>query len=224
MHNMRAPALDLLQKFRIGVLWRRRGKAESTSLGYQLHSTLGKMFWALVVLLASAVMLIALREFHRFLHPERNSWVFFWADWGAAIGVLYGVILTAIVVMLPSKVEGFMTTLAERIQSPLTDFAQVMEKASQLLAELENRGGTVFKVISASPILGLELNDSDTSGNRWQHLLVSRIEANRKTDIICLDPGTQFSPTAPLTTFCRALAEHYLTQPNRFEQLLNRAT
>jgi len=178
------------------------------------------MFWAVVVLIASAVLLISLRELHLFLHPERNSWVLFWADWGAAIGVLYGVVLTAIVVVLPSKVEGFMTTLAERMQSPLTDFSQVMERATWLLAELGNRQGTVFKVISASPILGLELKD--TSGDRWRRLLVHRIEANCDTHIVCLDPETQFAPTAPLTAFCRVLAEHHLKQPDRFEELLKR--
>lgn len=199
-----------------------RRKAELASLGYHLGSRLGKIVWLLVVVIGSALLLIVLRVFHDSLHPERNSWAVFWTDWGAAIGVLYGVILTAIVAMLPSQVEGFMTTLAERIQSPLTDFSQVIERATQLLAELGNRQGTVFKVISASPILGLELKD--TSGTRWQRLLVSRIEANCTTEIICLDPGTQFCSTAPLTTFCRALAEHYLKQSDLFEELLNRAT
>src|ERR1039457_862921 len=123
--------------------------------------------------------------------------------------------------MLPSQVEGFMTTLAERIQSPLTDFSQVIQRASQLLTDLGDREGTVFKVISASPILGLEL-ENDARGNRWEKLLVSRIVANCETQIICLDPGTQFSTTAPLTTFCRALAEHYLKDPTRFEELLDR--
>ncbi len=192
------------------------------SLGYELSSGLSKTLWVLLVLVSSAAMLLILRWLHFYLHPERNSWSAFWGDWGAAIGVLYGVILTAIVATLPSRVEDFMTTLAERIQSPLTDFSQVIERASQLLDELGHRKGTVFKVISASPILGLELNDS--SGNRWERLLVSRIQADRATDIICLDPGTQFSSTAPLTTFCRAMAEHYLRDPNCFAKLLSRGT
>ena len=64
-------------------------KAGSASLGYQISSGLGKIFWALVVLVSSAVMLIFFRWFHRFLHPERNSWAFFWADWGAVIGVFF---------------------------------------------------------------------------------------------------------------------------------------
>ena len=199
-----------------------RRRSKSSSLGYQLGSGLGKTLWVLLVFASSAAMLIALRSLHLYVHPERSSWAAFWTDWGAGIGVLYGVILTAIVATLPSRVEGFMTTLAERIQSPLTDFSQVIERASQLLAELGNRKGTVFKVISASPILGLELNDS--RGDRWQRLLVSRIQADCTTDIICLEPGTQFSPTAPLTTFCRALAEHYLKDPSAFAKLLDRGT
>src|SRR5579864_3492162 len=198
----------------------RKNKSESTSLGYKLESSIGKIFWALVVVVSSAVMLIALKEIYRYLHPERNTWVFFWTDWGAAIGVFYGVILTAIVVMIPSKVEGFMTTLAERIQGELKDFPQVMERATQLLVELDNRKGTVFKIISASPILGLEVDDA--TGSRWEKLLVDRITADCETVIVCLDPGTQFSTTAPLTKFCRALADHYLKDPGRWQKLLNK--
>jgi hypothetical protein len=177
----------------------------------------------ILVLCISMVLLASLRlmydrhaSFFDFL-----TWHHFWDAWGAAVGVFFTILLGALVVMFPSRlekkldeqtneIEDKLKTLSERIQSPLNDFPEIFAKATEILEELKNGPRTVFKIISASPVLGLELSDSDTK--KWRGLLASRIEAGCETEIVCLDPRSVEGHRSPLGIFCKTLAENYLEQ------------
>lgn len=173
-----------------------------------------------LVIVGSLLVLCALRIIHDATdpNPQHHTWSMFWDNWGAPLGVAFTILLAAVVAMLPSHLERELKGVAERIQSPLNSFAEVVAKASSLLEELGNRPDTVFKFVSGCPVLGLELDE--VHRNRWRTLLVSRIEADCKTEIVCLNPrSSPITPLSPLASFCKTLAESYLHNPNRFDGL-----
>lgn len=178
---------------------------------------------ALVIVGSLALLgILSIVHDHYYPNPGDHTWSVFWAHWGAQLGVAFTVLLAAAVALLPSHLEREVQGLAERIQSPLSSFDQVVAKATALLQELGDRPNTVFKFVSACPVLGLELGDN--SRNRWRSLLVSRIEAGCETEIVCLDPGSSAaSPLSPLGAFCKALAESHLNQPDRSHELYDHA-
>ncbi|HKV95446.1 MAG TPA: class I SAM-dependent methyltransferase [Candidatus Angelobacter sp.] len=178
-----------------------------------------------LVLCISTLLLVVLRLMYDRHAPffDYGTWHKFWDAWGAAVGVFYTILLGALVVLFPSRlekklddqtdeIEDKLRTLSERIQSPLNDFPEIFAKATELLEDLKNGPRTVFKIISASPVLGLELDDSETK--KWRGLLASRIEAGCETEIVCLDPRSLQGQRSPLGTFCKTLAETYLEQQN----------
>ena len=177
----------------------------------------------ILVLCISMLLLVGLRLMydHHSAFFDYSVWHKFWDAWGAAVGVIFTILLGALVVLFPSRLEKKLDeqtdeigkqlkTLSERIQSPLNDFPEIFAMATQLLEELKNGSKTVFKIISASPVLGLELDDAETK--RWRGLLASRIEAGCHTEIVCLDPRSVSGDRSPLGSFCKTMAETYLEQ------------
>lgn len=174
----------------------------------------------LIVIVVSTVLLLLTRWIYQIRHVS-GTWNGFWNDWGAGVGVIFTILLGALVVLFPSRLEKKLDEqteeigrqldmLSERIQSPLSDFPEIFKKATELLDGLKNGPKTVFKIISASPVLGLEFDDGETE--KWRSLLASRIEAGRETEIVCLDPRSVGGVRSPLGSFCKTLEEKYLRQ------------
>ena len=173
---------------------------------------------ALVFLVSSLLLLATHGVFHQY-HPEK-TWGDFWSLWGTPLHVTYTILLAILVSVFPSRFENRMERLRkeleeklkyleDRIQSPISSFMEVVDRAEFLLAQLGNRPNTEFMLVSASPILGLELDDAKRE--HWRSLLASRIEVNDescKTSIVCLNPyGTATSTQSELGEFCKVLAE-----------------
>ena len=178
-----------------------------------------------MVIIGSALSLIVLRIIHDAVNakPQNHTWSVFWESWGAPVGVAFTVLLAAVVALLPSHLERELKGVAERIQSPLNSFAEVITKATSLLEEIGTRPDTVFKFVSACPVLGLELDEARR--NRWRTLLISRIEAGCKTEMVCLNPRSSTDvPVSSLASFCKTLVEKYLHSPDRFNELYKYAT
>src|SRR5579864_1002129 len=206
-------------------------------LGWGLRSLRKYLATPLLVLCLSALLLLISRLIYDHYAPiGKDTWKDFWDNWGAALGVGFTVLLGALVVLFPSRlekkldeqtaeIEEKLDVLRERLGGSLNNFPEICERASQLLKELNTAPNTSFKMISATPILGLELGEAHT--NLWWSLLASRIEAGCETEIVCLDPrSTSSRPRPPLAIFCKTLAEKYLTEKDRgrvngFEGLYN---
>src|SRR5437588_706038 len=88
-----------------------------------------------MVIIGSALSLIVLRIIHDAVNakPQNHTWSVFWESWGAPVGVAFTVLLAAVVALLPSHLERELKGVAERIQSPLNSFAEVITKATSLL-------------------------------------------------------------------------------------------
>lgn len=174
----------------------------------------------LIVVVVSTFLLLLTRWIYQFRHVN-GTWNGFWNEWGAGVGVVFTILLGALVVLFPSRLEkkldeqteeigSQLNMLSERIRSQLRDFPEIFKKATELLEGLKNGPQTVFKIISASPVLGLEFDNDETE--KWRSLLASRIEAGRETEIVCLDPRSLGGRRSPLGNFCKTLGEKYLRQ------------
>ena len=181
-------------------------------------------FVPLLVIFVSLFLLLAARVLYQLLQPTpgKHDWTDFWLDWNAGIGVLCTILLAAVVATLPSRVESRIEAIAERMQSPLSSFDEVAERATKLLEGLGARSNTKFRYTSATPILGVELDESHRE--KWRRLLIARIEAGCLTEAVCLDPNAHDGQAlSSLGEFCKVLAESYLKNKTQFSLMWDRA-
>jgi methylase of polypeptide subunit release factors len=188
--------------------------------GGSAHPFRERLEFPALVFLASALLLLLIYWVFWRIHPDK-SWQDFWVMWGAQLGVLYAVVVAVMVAALPSRfekrVEGQLKFLEDRIRSSISSFAEVVAKAELLLTQLGNRPNTEFMVVSASPILGLELDD--TQRDHWRSLLANRIDAGCKTSIVCLNPyGDKNSVQSELGEFCQVLADNMVERASLSEE------
>lgn len=132
----------------------------------------------------------------------------FMDEWGAAIGILYTIVLGVFVALIPNRLERRVQEVSERIESPLQSFHEIFHSAVELLEELGRDKKTTFRMIAAAPVLGFELSEDER--DRWSAALAGRVEGGCPTEIICLSADlTGKSPKSSLGRFCDALAVHY---------------
>jgi release factor glutamine methyltransferase len=138
-----------------------------------------------------------------------GTWGQFFSEWGTPLSIAYTVVLATLISLIPSRFEKDLKFLEDRIQSPISSFTQVVNRAEVLLKDLGNKPNTEFMLVSASPALGLELDDAKR--REWQDLLASRIavdDTSCKTSIVCLNPyPTAGSSQSALGEFCKVLAD-----------------
>jgi len=184
-------------------------------------------WWLRIILVIAAFVLFLVVPYRVFLLLTENTWSvislkLFMADWGGIIGILATLIVAILVSLIPSAVETQVKYIAERLQSTLGTFDSVYSKAFELLVSIKDDPNSIFMMISATPVFGIELHDEDR--DKWARTLKQRIVSNYATRIVCLDWGTKAEPRlSPLYLFCKALTESYLKDPAKATELFCRA-
>lgn len=133
---------------------------------------------------------------------------------GATLGCLFAIVSAVLIVFVPSRLESELATMAEGLRSPLDSFDEVYRRAKDLLSSLSDEQSSVFRMISATPVLGLEYGA--TENQEWIALMESRITTQKQTEIICLHGDGQ-----AIEQFCSNLAVHLGLKDKRLEFLDN---
>jgi predicted RNA methylase len=147
----------------------------------------------------------------------------FMTKYGAAIGILYTIVLGVLVARIPNRLEEEVTNFSERIQSPLRTFEDVFHRSLGLLESIEDDNKSSFRMVAASPVFGIEMREE--LRDKWRRALERRIVSGLTTEVVCLDSrvtGDQYN--SPLFRFCAALAEYYLKDTTRLQALFRTAS
>ena len=109
------------------------------------------------------------------------------------------------------------------MQYHLTSFDEVFQEAYKILESLQHDHGSLFRMVAATPIFGVELRSEVRE--RWRGLLVGRIEGGCPTEIVCLDWRLRNNAIhSPLGNFCRALSQFLELSTEDAELLYQTAT
>lgn len=177
-----------------------------------------------VVALSSALVAVWVLVDFLFGESLRESWfAVFINEWGDLLGLAIGLLVAFLLAMIPSRLESRVDEIADRLNMPIKDFEELVHHALDTLNAVSDRPNSRFLLISASPMLGIELAHDDPRMVKWKALLDARVNGKLHTRVVCLNLRRSKSPRSDLGEFAHALAEVYLGQPERANEIFRSA-
>lgn len=146
-------------------------------------------------------------------NPSNASFINLINKWGVILGIVYTVMAAVLVAFIPSRLENQVRLITERLHRPIEKFDDLFDQALSLLISLRNNPDSVFQMVAATPILGVEIKEKKRL--EWEKHFKARIESGRKTDIVCLQDDFNESNFSHLREFCKTLSRYYLEDKDK---------